>query len=105
MILPSFKGDAGKEDGGTHVNVSGAAIARHAPNRAEAIRLLAFLVSAEGQKIYAEVNFEYPVRPGVPVHPILASFGTLKIDDTPLTAIAAAREAASLLVDRTGLDR
>ena len=105
VVLPSFKAESGKEDGGTHVNVSGAAIARHAPNRAEAFRLLEFLVSAEGQKIYAEANFEYPVRPGVPVHPILASFGILKIDETPLPAIAAQREAASLLVDRTGLDR
>ena len=100
VVLPTFR------DGvGSHINISGAAIARHAPNRAEAIRLLEFLVSPEAQKTYAEVNFEYPVRPGVPLHPILAAFGPLKLDNTPLTVIAAGREGASALVDRVGLDR
>ena len=100
VVLPTFK------DGkGTHVNVSAAAVARNAPNKDAAIKLLEFLVSPEAQKAYAEVNFEYPVRAGVPVHPILAGFGPLKVDDVPLPAIAAERERASMLVDRAGLDR
>lgn len=100
VILPSFKHGAG-----THVNVSGAALARHAPNRAEALRLLEFLATPEAQQIYAKANFEYPVRAGVALDPIVAGFGTLKIDPTPLAAIAAKREEASLLVDRIGFDR
>ncbi len=100
VILPSFADGAG-----THVNVSGAAIARHAPNRANAARLIAYLLSEVAQKAYAEVNFEYPVRAGVPLHPIIAGFGTLRVDNTPLTRIADERGAASLMVDRTEFDR
>jgi len=99
VVLPTFR------DGhGTHVNISGGAIARHAPHRADAVRLLEYLVSEEAQKIYAEHNFEYPVRAGVPPHPILAQIGIPKIDDVKLATIAAERERASMLVDRTGLD-
>jgi iron(III) transport system substrate-binding protein len=100
VILPTFKDAAG-----THVNISGAAVARHAPNRAEALRLLEFLATPEAQRIYADANFEYPVRAGVALEPIVAGFGLLKIDPTPLTTIAAKREEASLLVDRLGFDR
>jgi iron(III) transport system substrate-binding protein len=100
VVLPTFK------DGtGTHVNISGAAIARHAPNRAEALKLVEFLATPDAQRIYANANFEYPVRPGVPLDPIVAGFGPLKIDPTPLATVAAKREEASLLVDRVGFDR
>jgi iron(III) transport system substrate-binding protein len=100
VILPTFK-----DGGGTHVNISGAAVARHAPNRAAALQLLEFLATAEAQRIYANANFEYPVREGVAPDPIVAGFGTLKLDTTPLATIAARREEASLLVDRLGFDR
>jgi iron(III) transport system substrate-binding protein len=100
VILPTFKDGAG-----THVNVSGAALARHAPNRKEAQQLLEYLATPEAQRLYAEANFEYPVRPGVALDEITASFGPLKIDPTPLATIAAKREEASLLVDRIGFDR
>ena len=100
VLLPTFK-----DGGGTHVNVSGAALAKHAPNRVEAMKLLEFLATPEAQRVYADANYEYPVRPGVDPHPIVAGFGKLKMDPTPLAAIAAKREAASLLVDRIGLDR
>lgn len=99
-ILPTF------EDGsGSHVNISGAAIARHAPNAANARRLLAWLVGAEAQQKLAEVNFEYPVRPGVAVDPIIANLGALRFDTLPLERIAGRRAEASLLVDRVGFDR
>ncbi|WP_236641275.1 extracellular solute-binding protein [Paracoccus aeridis] len=98
MILPTF------EDGGTHVNISGAAVARHAPNREEAVKLLEFLVSNEAQKIYGEANYKYPVKPGAAIDPIIASFGELKINSVPLTEIVQNRKEATELVDRVGLD-
>jgi iron(III) transport system substrate-binding protein len=100
VILPTFKDNAG-----THVNISGAAIAKHAPNRAEARKLLEYLATPDAQQLYARANYEYPVRPGVAADPLIASFGQLKIDPTPFVAIAAKREEASLLVDRVGFDR
>ena len=99
VILPTFEG------GGTHVNVSGAAVARHAPNKDSAVKLLEYLVSDAAQKLYAEVNFEYPVKAGVDVHPIIRALGTLKVDSIRLSDIARARAAASRLVDKVGFDR
>jgi len=98
VILPTF------DDGGTHVNVSGAAIAKFAPNRDDALRFLEFLVSDQGQQLYAHANFEYPVKLGVFADPIITSLGELFPDDTPLAEIAANRKAASELVDKVGFD-
>jgi iron(III) transport system substrate-binding protein len=90
---------------GAAVNVSGAIVARHAPNRAEAVKLLEFLTSAEAQAVYAEANYEYPVRPGAALNPIVAGFGTLKVGEIPLPQVAAQRAAASRIVDEVGFDR
>jgi iron(III) transport system substrate-binding protein len=86
------------------VNVSGASVAKYAPNRDNAIAFLEFLVSDQGQELYAHANFEYPVKPGVGADPIVASFGELKPDATPLGEIAAQRKLASELVDKVGFD-
>jgi iron(III) transport system substrate-binding protein len=99
VILPTFRG------GGTQVNVSGAAVARNAPNRDSAVKLLEYLVSDEAQKLYAEANYEYPVKPGATVHPLIASLGPLKVDDVQLAELARARVAASKLVDKVGFDQ
>lgn len=98
VVLPTF------ENGGTHVNVSGAAVAKHAPNKDNAVKLLEFLASDEAQKIYGEANFEYPVKPGVGLNEIVASFGTLKVDPLPLAEVVKNRKAASELVDSLGFD-
>lgn len=90
---------------GAMVNVSGAVVASHAPHREEAVKLLEFLVSPEAQALYAEVNFEYPVRADAALHPIVAGFGTLKIGTIPLPEIAAKRARASQIVDEVGFDR
>ena len=100
VILPTFADRAG-----THVNISGAAVARHAPNRENAVKLLEFLVSPEAQAIYASSNFEYPVLAGAKIDPIIAAFGDLKIDSLPLHEIYQHRRAASELVDKVGFDQ
>jgi len=99
VILPTFR------KGGTQVNVSGASVAKHAPHRAEAVRFLEFLVSDEAQKIYAEANFEYPVKSGAAVHPIIAALGPLTVDPIQIAEVARHRAAASRLVDKVGFDR
>lgn len=98
VALPTFK------KGGSHVNVSGAGVAKNAPNKAEAVKLLEYLVSDEAQGVYAKANYEYPVKAGAPVDPILEAFGTLKIDETPLVDIAKKRKEAAALVDEVGFD-
>ncbi|MEQ9248792.1 MAG: extracellular solute-binding protein, partial [Nitratireductor sp.] len=92
------------EDRGTHVNISGMAMAKHAPNRENALELMRFLGSSEAQSIYAETNYEYPVLPGATVSETVQSFGKIKPDSLPLAEIAKNRKAASEMVDRVGLD-
>ncbi|MDR2300381.1 MAG: extracellular solute-binding protein [Comamonas sp.] len=91
---------------GTHINISGASVAKHAPNGAGAVKLLEFLVSESAQNMYAQANYEHPVRKGVALDPVVAqSIGEIKIDPLPLTEIAKHRKAASLLVDKVGFDK
>ena len=93
-----------ERDRGTHVNVSGMVMAKHAPNRHNALKLMEFLVSAEAQRVYAEVNFEYPVRSDVEPSARVAKWGTLKADPMPLETIAAYRKRASEIVDEIGFN-
>ena len=87
---------------GAHVNISGAGVTRHAPHRAEAIALLEYLSGDEAQRIYAARNHEYPVKPGVPTSPVVASWGTFKADPLPLEEIAKRRGQALRAFDRVG---
>ncbi len=92
-------------DRGTHVNISGAAVVKGAANREAAVKLIEFLSSDQAQAIYAERNFEYPVKPGVPPMPLVAGWGDFKADQAKLAAIAKYRIVASKIMDRVGFDR
>ncbi|MCX7303001.1 MAG: Fe(3+) ABC transporter substrate-binding protein [Hyphomicrobiales bacterium] len=98
VIFPTF------ENGLTHVNISGIALAKYAPNRDNAVKLIQFLASDNAQQIYAEKNFEYPVEPGLEPSAMVKSFGTLNADTLSLAEVASRRKQASEMVDRVGLD-
>jgi len=100
-IRPLFPDTAGR---GTHINISGIALAKHAPNRANAVALMEFLASEKAQLIYATANNEYPVHPQVAPSEIVQSWGTLKPDPLPLENIAKYRKKASELVDKVNFD-
>lgn len=101
VIRPTFA-----KTGGTHVNISGAAVAKNAPNKANAVKLLEFLVSEPAQVLYAQANYEYPVRKGVALDPIIArSIGELQVDPLPVSEVAKHRKQASALVDKVGFDQ
>lgn len=89
---------------GTHVNVSGIALSKSAPNRDNAVKLMEFLSSDEAQEIYSTVNYEYPANPQVKWSPLVESWGRFTPDDLPLSAIAELRGAAVKMVDRVGYD-
>jgi len=91
-------------DRGTHVNISGAIVAKNAPHKDNAVKLIEFLASDEGQKDYAEVNNEYPVKDGVPWSALVQSWGNFKADPISLNELAAARKKASELVDKVDFD-
>ena len=91
-------------DRGSHVNISGMAMAKHAPNKANAVKLMEFLSSEQAQKIYATANNEYPVNSKVEPSDIVKSWGRLKPDALPLENIAKYRKKASELVDKVQFD-
>lgn len=101
VVRPTF---ANEKSRGTHVNISGAAVAKHAPHREEAVKLLEYLVSDKAQSMYAKANYEYPVKQGVELDPVVAGFGELIVDPLPLAEIAKHRKEASELVDRVGFN-
>jgi len=86
-------------DRGTHVNISGAAVAKYAPHKDNAIKLLEL-----GQEMYADVNNEYPVKDGIPWSKLVQSWGDFKPDPISLNEIAGLRKKASELVDKVGFD-
>ena len=98
MILPTFEG------GGTHVNLSGVVLAKNAPNKANAMKLIEWLASDKAQHMYADINYEYPIKDGIKVNDIIASYGPLKPDAMALSKIAANKKAAANLVDKVGFD-
>jgi iron(III) transport system substrate-binding protein len=87
---------------GTHVNVSGAGVTAHAKNRAEAIKFVEFLSSAEAQQMFADLSFEYPANPQATLHPVVAKWGTFKQDDINIAAAGEHQAAAVKLADRAG---
>jgi iron(III) transport system substrate-binding protein len=87
---------------GTHVNVSGAGVAKYAKNRDEAVKLLEFLSGDWAQEYYAASNYEYPVKPGVKRSPAVEAWGRFKADETPLTEVARQVPVAIKLYDRAG---
>jgi iron(III) transport system substrate-binding protein len=99
VILPTFEG------GGTHVNISGLALAKYAPNKANAEKFMEYMVSDDAQHLHAEANSEYPVKQGIKIHPTIASFGELKADTVAIAEIAKLRKKASELVDKVGFDQ
>ena len=87
-----------------HVNISGMAMAKYAPNQSNALALMNFLVSEPAQKMYAETNMEYPVRPGVEPSKLVKSWGQFKADNLSLETIAQQRKAALILLDKAQFD-
>ena len=87
---------------GAHFNVSGAGITKHASNLPEAQALLAFMVSTEAQRWYADINNEYPVVDGVPSSVVLNSFGSAKRDTIPLHKLGENNSRAVQLMDAAG---
>jgi iron(III) transport system substrate-binding protein len=66
--------------------------------------LIEFLSGDAAQKIYAETNFEYPVKPGVALHPMVASWGEFKADKAYLSKIANERSTATKMVDQVAFN-
>ena len=92
------------DGGGSHMNISGVAMTKAAPDKAAALKLMEWLSSDEAQKIYAETNHEFPVKPGVPRSALVQSWGTFTPDTLALSDIAAKRPDAVKLMEEVDFD-
>lgn len=93
-----------QKSSGTHVNVSGMAMAKFSPNKVNAQKLMEFLTAEKAQQMYAEVNYEYPVKEGVKRSELVASWGDFKADELPLEKIAQNHSKAVKLLDEVKFD-
>jgi len=91
-------------NGGTHVNVSAAAIAKNAPNKDNAVKLIEYMLGEKAQAQYADGNFEFPVNQAVKDSAAVKLLGAVTPDTTPLADVAKNRKAAADLVDKVGFD-
>jgi iron(III) transport system substrate-binding protein len=88
---------------GTHVNISGAGVLKHAPNKEAAILFLEYLASDEAQNYFANGNNEWPVVPSVkPNNAALATIGKFKTDSLNLAVIGKNQPTAQKIADRSG---
>lgn len=92
------------EGAGTHVNISGMALTKAAPNREEALKLMEFLASDAAQAIYAETNHEFPVKEGVRRSALVDSWGAFTPDGLNLVDIAKLRPEALKLIEEVNFD-
>lgn len=93
-----------QNDRGTHMNISGMAMAKHAPNKENALQLMEYLASDTAQKMYTRINGEYAVSENIPLAESVKAWGEFKRDDVSLTEVADYRAEASKMADRVAYD-
>lgn len=99
IILP----DQGENGIGVAENIAGIAISKYSKKTDAAKQFIAFLVSEEGQKIFAEVNREYPVRPGVAASPEVPAAGSFKVSNVAMNKLGAERNRTLDLIESVGM--
>lgn len=91
------------QDGrGTHINVSGAGVAKYAPNKENAIRFIEFLVSQEAQQVFTDANYEYPILESVEPTQQIKAWGDFKEDTLGLNELGGNNKKAVLIFDEAG---
>ncbi len=99
IVIP----DQGKNDIGVAWNVAGIAISKYTDQQILAEKFVEFLVSLEGQKLFAEVNQEYPVRAGVAAAAEIPVLSQQKIADVPMSELGKQRNATIDLLEEVGM--
>jgi len=97
-----FFPNQGEEERGAHINISGLALTKNAPNRENAIKLIQYLTSVEAQKTYVSNSYEYSVNPDVKPAEIVQAWGEFKKDPVDLNSLGKNRSEAIRIFDKTG---
>jgi iron(III) transport system substrate-binding protein len=88
---------------GTHINIAGGAIAKHAKNREAAVKFLEYLASDEAQSYFANGNNEWPTVVGVKLaNPALESWGSFKSETIPISRVGMNQVKVQQMLDRVG---
>lgn len=87
---------------GAHMNLSGAGVAAHAPNRDNAIKFLEYLASDQAQKYFSNGNDEFPTVPGVALAENVAKLGEFKADEVNLSEVATNIPTAQKIFNEAG---
>jgi iron(III) transport system substrate-binding protein len=91
-----------QETEGAHMNLSGAGVAKNAPNHSNAVKFLEYLASDQAQQYFSAGNDEYPAVTGVGLSPSVAQLGLFKADDVDLSAVAKNLPTAQKIFDVAG---
>ncbi|OMP67379.1 Fe(3+) ABC transporter substrate-binding protein [Domibacillus epiphyticus] len=91
-----------QETDGTHVNVSGVGVTKHAKNKENAIKFIEFLSSEEAQGEFSEANYEFPVNPAVEPSELLASWGEFKAQDINMSELGKYNADALKMMNEVG---
>ena len=91
-----------QEDRGVHVNISGAGVTRHAKHPEEATRLLEWMTTEEAQRIFADVNMEFPANQALEPSAEVAAWGDFKADNVNIEVAGRRQPEAIMLMDRLG---
>ena len=97
-----FFPNQGEEESGSHINVSGIGLAKNAPNKENAIKLMEFLTSESAQKTYTNTSYEYPANPNVEPNEIVKKWGSFKKDILDLNQLGVFRNKAIEIFDKSG---
>lgn len=88
-----------QQDRGTHINISGIGLAKHAPNKENAIKFMEYLTSKQVQETFASTNYEYPVNPEAEASELLQSWGDFKEDQLSLSKLGELNKTAVVTFD------
>lgn len=91
-----------QNDRGVHVNLSGIGLTRYAPHPEAATKLVEWMTGAQAQKLFADINQEFPANPKVEPSAEVAAWGTFKADDIPVEVAGQRQAEAIKLMDRAG---
>ncbi|MFS0825338.1 extracellular solute-binding protein [Pseudomonas phoenicis] len=91
-----------QNDRGVHVNLSGIGLTRHAPHPEAAVRLVEWMTGEQAQKLFADLNQEFPANPNVEPSAEVAAWGRFKADSIPVEVAGKRQAEAIRLMDRAG---
>ena len=97
-----FFPNQGEGERGSHINVSGVALAKNSPNKSNALKLIEYLTSDEAQEIYVNNTFEYSVKPNIEPNDIVKEWGAFRKDPLDLNMLGVNRNDAIRIFDAGG---